>query len=403
MPLSWDPFAFEKLSNIQELLEQQQQDQWERDNPVGLLEEDEEEVVIELESEPEAKLPPPPPPPPPTKEIVECPECGKETLVLSSGCCMLCKAYIKYSVGQAKEPTAGEILKAARESNCKDAFTEIFHTFLGHYKDNLAQQRRRLVIEDQYGNLQVKKWADEIVYFVKSTLAPIFNQYWEKDRGPVLTENWLKYEDKIQPLTVSKQLRRVQESGRMALTPSLIEYTKTYPEHLLGNDLGWFGSSTPYFIEYCLLMEYVGAWEEGWWTGLTNTIDEIAFEAGNQFKDIEGKEVNEMTGVEYEDHCQKILQDLGWQIETTATTGDQGVDLIAVKNQSRICIQCKCYSSPVGNKAVQEAIAGMGFYRGTHAAVVTNAGFTKSAKELAASAGVILLSDFELSNLDQYA
>ena len=68
----------------------------------------------------------------------------------------------------------------------------------------------------------------------------------------------------------------------------------------------------------------------------------------------------------------------------------------------KICIQCKRYSSPVGNKAVQEIIADKQFYGGTHAFVVSNAGFTKSAETPAKKTGVILISDIELGNLEDY-
>ena len=42
------------------------------------------------------------------------------------------------------------------------------------------------------------------------------------------------------------------------------------------------------------------------------------------------------------------------------------------------------------------------FYGDTHSVVVSNAGFTKSAKELAEAAGVILISDMQLENLEDF-
>ena len=65
-------------------------------------------------------------------------------------------------------------------------------------------------------------------------------------------------------------------------------------------------------------------------------------------------------------------------------------------------IRGKRYSNPVGNKAVQEIIAGTIFYDGTHSVVVSSSGFTKSAIKLAKSAGVILLNDSDLEDLEQY-
>ena len=68
----------------------------------------------------------------------------------------------------------------------------------------------------------------------------------------------------------------------------------------------------------------------------------------------------------------------------------------------KFCIQCKRYSNPVSNKAVQEVYAGKGFYRGTHAVVLSNAGFTKSARDLAKSSGVILINDIELEKHESF-
>ena len=111
---------------------------------------------------------------------------------------------------------------------------------------------------------------------------------------------------------------------------------------------------------------------------------------------------DEMSGEDYEIYCKNILIEAGWNMEQTSKTNDQGVDLIGYICDFKICIQCKRYSNPVGNKAVQEIIAGKQFYGGTHAVVVSNAGFTKSAETLAAKTGVILTSDIELEKLEDY-
>ena len=82
-------------------------------------------------------------------------------------------------------------------------------------------------------------------------------------------------------------------------------------------------------------------------------------------------------------------------------TGDQGADLIAEADGCRVIIQCKFYSKPVGNKAVQEAHSALGFHAGDRAVVVSNATFTRSAKQLADSTGVLLLHHDQLADLGQ--
>jgi len=108
-----------------------------------------------------------------------------------------------------------------------------------------------------------------------------------------------------------------------------------------------------------------------------------------------------MNGLDYEYFCANILQELGWNAKVSKASGDQGADIVATKiNIPSIAIQCKKYSKPVGNKAVQEVISGQVFYKTKKAVVVTNNSYTKSAKELAKSSGVLLLHHSDLPKLE---
>jgi hypothetical protein len=84
------------------------------------------------------------------------------------------------------------------------------------------------------------------------------------------------------------------------------------------------------------------------------------------------KPPNILTPLGFERHCADILARQGWRAKLTAGSTDQGVDVLARKGRVSVVIQCKLYSRPVGNAAVQEAIAGQAFMGATHAAVVSN-------------------------------
>lgn len=91
-----------------------------------------------------------------------------------------------------------------------------------------------------------------------------------------------------------------------------------------------------------------------------------------------------MDGYQFEYQCAEILKRNGFsRVQVTQSSGDQGVDIIAHKHRKKYGIQCKYYSYPVGNKAVQEAYAGANFYDCDKAMVMTNLTFTRSATELA--------------------
>jgi len=107
-----------------------------------------------------------------------------------------------------------------------------------------------------------------------------------------------------------------------------------------------------------------------------------------------------LSGPEFEAYVALVLRDNGFRrVELTAGSGDQGVDILAERNGKRYAIQCKNYEGVVGNFAVQEAFAGAQHYGCDVAAVVCPCEFTRAAKELAASTGVLLWDEKKLSRM----
>ena len=105
---------------------------------------------------------------------------------------------------------------------------------------------------------------------------------------------------------------------------------------------------------------------------------------------------NVMTGEDYEFYIQNMVEDEGFFVKRTPITGDQGVDLIVQTQNGKVAIQCKYYSSKVGNKAVQEVNAGKDFYDCLYAAVVSNASYTVHARRLAHTLDVRLCNEDSL-------
>ena len=77
-------------------------------------------------------------------------------------------------------------------------------------------------------------------------------------------------------------------------------------------------------------------------------------------------------------------------VSVTPGSGDQGVDVIAEKEGVRYAVQCKCYSSALGNTPVQEVCAGKSMYNCHVGVVMTNNYFTAGAKQLAEKNGILL-------------
>jgi hypothetical protein len=113
--------------------------------------------------------------------------------------------------------------------------------------------------------------------------------------------------------------------------------------------------------------------------------------------------VDAMDGFQFEAFLVEIFQTIGYDVKETKKTADQGADLFVSRFGKNMVIQAKNYTGSVGNAAVQQAISAKAFYGCDEAMVVTNSYYTKSAKELASTAGVRLIDREGLqSYLDDY-
>ncbi len=119
------------------------------------------------------------------------------------------------------------------------------------------------------------------------------------------------------------------------------------------------------------------------------------FQAAEKFSAID-----QMSGSEFERWCAELLKECGYIcVSVTGSSGDQGVDITAMKDDIRYAIQCKCYSSKLGNKPVQEVYAGKQMYDCQVGIVMTNSTFTPGAIELAAKTGTLLWDRSKLETM----
>lgn len=126
----------------------------------------------------------------------------------------------------------------------------------------------------------------------------------------------------------------------------------------------------------------------------------IAIKTGRVNQDrVQIEDIDDMDGIEFEHYIQKLFSAMGYMVDVTKASGDQGADLIAEKFGSKIAIQTKRYRGSVGNKAIQEVIGAMQYYGCDKGIVVTNSTFTKSAIALAQKSNVELIDRFKLEEL----
>lgn len=105
------------------------------------------------------------------------------------------------------------------------------------------------------------------------------------------------------------------------------------------------------------------------------------------------------SGHDYERYVAAIFESYGYSARVTKGSGDHGADIVVHWGGGEIVVQCKHYSSPVGNKAVQEAYSAKGFYDADQAWVVASSSFTPAAKIAAERLGVLLLHHEDLPEM----
>lgn len=115
------------------------------------------------------------------------------------------------------------------------------------------------------------------------------------------------------------------------------------------------------------------------------------------------KDINTLTGIEFENLCQALLQKAGFDVETTKASGDGGIDLIARNHQSffsgKYIIQCKRYAGSVGEPVVRDLYGVVMAERANKGILLTTGHFTVSAVRFASDKNLELIDGEGLSQL----
>ena len=101
---------------------------------------------------------------------------------------------------------------------------------------------------------------------------------------------------------------------------------------------------------------------------------------------------DELDGDKFETLIKRLYEGAGYTAQLTGRTGDQGGDLVVVREDAKKVIQAKLRRNmSVGNDAVQQVVAAKAIYNCPSAVVITNSTFTPEAEELARVHGVELV------------
>ena len=114
-------------------------------------------------------------------------------------------------------------------------------------------------------------------------------------------------------------------------------------------------------------------------------------------------DVDNLSGAEFENVCQVLVEKMGVTTQTTKASGDGGIDLIAYNHQpllsGKYIIQCKRYTGSVGEPIIRDLYGVIMSERANKGILMTTGHFTKSAIGFAEGKPIELIDGATLKNL----
>jgi restriction endonuclease Mrr len=110
-------------------------------------------------------------------------------------------------------------------------------------------------------------------------------------------------------------------------------------------------------------------------------------------------ELRSLEPTEFERFVMRLFQQLGYDTELTGKSGDEGVDVIAVKGETRVIVQCKRYRKNVSPSAARDLYGAMHHYQATEAHLITTGTISQKTKEWCISKPIHLIDGEALVQL----
>lgn len=115
------------------------------------------------------------------------------------------------------------------------------------------------------------------------------------------------------------------------------------------------------------------------------------------------EDINSLSGVEFEMVCKRLLENMGFAVETTKASGDGGIDLIAYNSQpllsGKYIIQCKRYTGSVGEPVIRDLYGVVTSERANKGILMTSGVFTKQAQVFADGKPIELIDGVKMRDL----
>ena len=108
-----------------------------------------------------------------------------------------------------------------------------------------------------------------------------------------------------------------------------------------------------------------------------------------------------LSGPEFERELGTLFSHMGYRVESTPVSGDQGIDLILRKDGKTTVVQCKSHRKPVGPAVARELYGSMVASHADSAILACTGGFTRGVEEFVRGKPIALVSASEIATLGE--
>jgi hypothetical protein len=119
-------------------------------------------------------------------------------------------------------------------------------------------------------------------------------------------------------------------------------------------------------------------------------------EAIKRYEKTQDKYWKSLRGIKLEKAIAELYEKMGYSVQMTKASGDEGIDLILSKQYETIVVQCKGHEKPIGVGIVRELYGSMMHFGANKAILVCPSGFTKGVLQFATDKTISLISANDL-------
>lgn len=156
------------------------------------------------------------------------------------------------------------------------------------------------------------------------------------------------------------------------------------------------------FVLLLALLTWAGRWIEEKTSGRRRVPERKPRRSHKEKRGEVGRLAREK-GLAFEAELSRLFRAAGWEVEETALSGDNGVDLIVRYKSRRYAIQAKDHQKKVRPDAVDAVYSGRAWHECDTAILIAPGGVTDQARAKAAKLGVLIWGTIDMVRLREHA